>query len=173
MRILRHRRIAFVVACIALVTMYVTWWTSYAETHQKTRFSQLAPGRAAEFPEGTIRVVSLSVADELTSPQGGDPAVADPDAVWVVAVVEVVTSRASDRIWCGLELLATDGRVWEKGGPYFERTLPRCDEREMTTGQPYRFEAIFLAPRLEADSLAGLVLNDHSTAARAPVITPP
>ena len=174
MRLLRRRRTAFVATCVALVMIYLTWWITYAETHQKPRYVQLSAGQPAEFSDGTMRVLTLAVADELVQPQGGgDPAVADPGTVWVVVTMEVVKSRVTDRIWCSIDLLATDGRIWERNGPDFERSLPGCDEDQMVLDRPFRFEAIFRVPRREATALAGVAIDDTASVARAPVIRPP
>jgi len=171
MTVLARPRVAFLVGCLALVTIYLTWWVAYAQIHQWDRFSQLAPGRAAEFEDGTVRVVSFGLADGLVRSSGGDPVIADPDAVWVVATVEVLSTRESDRIWCAMDLVSTDGRIWPKGGPSIERALPNCPG-DFVVGQPYRFEVIYTAPRRAAGSLAGLALTDPISVSRTPVIRP-
>ena len=175
MTLLAKPRPAFLVVCLALVTIYLTWWVAYAQTHQEDRYTQLPPGQAAEFEDGTVRVVSLGVANELVRSSGGEPAVADPGAVWVVATVEVLVTRQTDRIWCSMDLLSTDGRIWPKGGPGIERVLPGCPG-DFVTGQPYRFEAIYTAALADIldtrGSLAGLALPDPVSVSRTPVIRP-
>jgi hypothetical protein len=172
MRIVPMRRILFAVAAFAAVLIYLLWWVTYAGIHFNPRFRQLPPGASGELAGTSVRVLSLTRADQLVDAEGGEPALPEPGAVWIVAELEAVRHRQSDVSLCGAELLGPQQRLWPLGMTPPNRSLPDC-YAELVVGRPGRVELIFMVPGRYADQLSGISLMDESSAARIPVVTPP
>ncbi len=166
------RRILFVVAAFAAVGIYLIWWVTYAGIHYIPRFSMRPPGASGESHGASIRLLSLTRADQLSDAGGGQPALPEPGAVWVVAELEVVRHDPVKEFFCEAQLLGPEGRLWSVASVRVQRPTPDCN-RDLGVGQPARSESIFMVPSRYADQLSGLALTDSSSAARTPVITPP
>lgn len=168
---IRTALVTTTVAC--LVLLYLLWWTTYAGTHFDQRFTQQPPGAAGQVGGTSIRLVSLTSTLLLADQKyGGEPEAAEPGAAWVVAVLEGVQEPGAPEFFCTLELVGPDGRRWDKQTSV-GRTLPYCDSDALKSGNPVRFETIFLVPERFADQVAGVALLDPSVPDRVPVITPP
>lgn len=172
MTLLRQSRVLFVIACVALTTIYLTWWTAYATVHQSERFVPLPAGRPLERPELTLRVLSLAQAAQLTASDGGEPARPEPGTVWVVATMEVVRHVEDDLPVCNPTLVDTDQRQWSTKPPSTTRAL-QCDSDDVVIGQPYRYEAIYSVPSRLSSAVAGVALVDSTTVRRTPLLSPP
>jgi hypothetical protein len=166
------RRILFVVAALAAALIYLTWWVTYAGIHYTPRYALRPPGASGEVQGTTVRVLSLVRSDQLADAGGGEPALPDPGAVWVVAELEAVRHDPAKKFNCGPRLLGPEQRLWStaaSGGA--KRAMESCP-LDLAVGQPVRFESIFMVPARYADQLVGIALIDYSTAARTPVIRP-
>jgi hypothetical protein len=172
-RTLPIRTVLVCTAVGCLVLLYVVWWTTYAGIHFEPRFTQQPPGMAGRVQGTEVRLVSLTRTDVLTDQSyGGEPEVAEPGATWVVAVLEATQQPGAPAFYCPLELVDPELRRWEAHS-VTGRTLPSCPREELTTGQPMRFETIFLVPERYAERIAGVAVLDQSAADRTAVLTPP
>jgi len=169
---LRQPRVLFVILCVALTTIYLTWWTAYAKVHQSERFVPLPAGRPLERPDLTLRVISVAQAAQLTASDGGEPARPDPGTVWVVATMEVVRHAEDVLFICSPTLVSTDQRQWSTNTPTTTRAL-HCESDAVVTGQPYRYEAVYSVPTRAVSTVAGVALLDGSDVSRTPLLTPP
>ena len=172
MSVLDMRRILFAVAALAAVGIYLIWWVTYAGMHYIPRFSMRPPGASGESHGASIRLLSLTQTDQLGDAEGGQPALPDPGAVWIVAELEVVRHDPAEEFFCEAQLLGPERRLWSTASVRVNRSTPDCS-RDRGVGQPARVESIFMVPARYADQLSGLALTDSSSAARTPVITPP
>ena len=172
MRLLPIRRILFPIAAFAAVGIYLIWWVTYAGIHYIPRFSLRPPGASGELAGASIRVLSLTRADQLTDAKGGQPSIPDPGAVWIVAELEAVRHDPTKDFFCDTRLLGPEQRLWSTISLLqVSRAMPSCDS-DLAVGQPTRFESIFMVPARYADQLSGIALMDASSAARTPVIRP-
>lgn len=169
---LSMRRSLFAVAAFAAVAIYLIWWVTYAGIHYIPRFSMRPPGASGESHGASIRLLSLTRADQLSDAEGGQPALPDPGGVWVVAELEVVRHDPAKEFFCEAQLLGPERRLWSTASVRVKRSTQDCN-RDLAVGQPVRSESIFMVPARYADQLSGLALIDSSSAARTPVITPP
>jgi hypothetical protein len=156
------------------VLLYVLWWTTYAGIHFEPRFTQQPPGASGRVQGTEVRLVSLTRTGVLTDQSyGGEPETAEPGTTWVVAVLEATQQPGAPKFYCTLELVDADLRRWDTHG-LPGRALPSCPPgEELTTGQPVRFETIFLVPERFAERIAGVAVMDQTTADRTVVLTPP
>jgi hypothetical protein len=101
------------------------------------------------------------------------PAAPDPNAVWVVASLEVTPRRREDYLLCTLTLVSTDGRAWkpESLPPVHEGESCAPDPENVQIGATYPFVVGFQVPLDEADHLAGLGLELYSWRAE-PLLRP-
>ena len=173
MRILQRRRILFPVAALAAVGIYLIWWVTYAGIHFAPRFSMRPPGASGELAGASIRLLSLTRADQLADANGAQPAVPEPGAVWIVAELEAVQHDSTKDFLCDTRLLGPEQRLWPNASLLrVSRALPYCDS-DLTVGKhPTRFESIFMVPTRYAGQLSGIALMDTYSAARTPVIRP-
>jgi hypothetical protein len=172
MRIPPLRRILFPIAAFAAVGIYLIWWVTYAGIHYIPRFSLQPPGASGELAGTSIRLLSLTRADQLADAKGGQPGFPDPGAVWIVAELEAVRHDPTKDFFCTTRLLGPEQRLWPTASlPRVSRTTPSCT-RDLAVGQPTRFEAVFMVPARYADQLSGIALMDSSSAERTPVIRP-
>ena len=95
--------------------LYLLWWTTYAGIHFEQRFTQQPPGAAGR---GRRHDDPAAVADPVrgywpTRSTAAPPKVADPGAVWVVAVLEAMQQPGAPEFFCTVELVGPHGRRWE------------------------------------------------------------
>ena len=172
MRLLPLRRILFAVGALAVVLVYLIWWVTYAGIHYNPRYSVRPPGASAEVQGTSVRLLSLIRADQLRNSAGGQPALPDPGAVWVVAEFEVVRHDPANEFGCETKLLGPQRRLWATESFHTSRSTDSC-QRDNPVGQAVRFESIFMVPDRYAQQLTGIALADSSTAARTQVLRPP
>ena len=172
MKLLPLSRILFAVAAFPAVLIYLIWWATYAGIHFNERYTIRPPGAAAEVQGASMRLLSLVRAGELGDAKGGSPALPEPGAVWVVAELETVRQDPGKEFYCELVLLGPQERKWTEAVDPVTRSAPHC-ETDNPVGQPVRFESVFMVPARYTDQLIGIALNDASSAARTPVVTPP
>jgi hypothetical protein len=172
MRLLPIRPILFAVAAFAAVLIYLIWWVTYAGIHYNPRYSVRPPGVSVEVQGTSVRLLSLIRADQLSNSGGGQPAIPEPGAVWVVAALEAVRHDPGKEFGCETKLLGPERRIWATESFHVKRATEDC-ERENPVGKAVRFESIFMVPARYADQLIGIALVDSSTTARTPVLRPP
>jgi hypothetical protein len=177
MSVLPMRRILLAVAAFAAVLIYLIWWVTYAGIHFSPRYRLLPPGVSGEVQGTSVRLLSLTRSDQLANAGPGQPGLPDPGAVWVVAQLEALRHDPGKEFFCETELIGPEWRHWSTASLFtasagVQRETPACS-LDLAVGQPMRFESIFTVPARYADQLSGIALEDDSTAARTPVITPP
>jgi hypothetical protein len=172
MIVLPMRRILFAVAALAAVLIYLIWWVTYAGIHYIPRYTVRPPGAAGEVQGTSVRLLSLTRAEQLGDEIGANPGWPDPGAVWIVAEFEAVRHDASQDFLCDTQLMGPQRRLWTPATAEVTRATPSCSPDDLVVGRPLRFESIFMVPVRFADQLAGVALPDNSTAARTPVVTP-
>jgi hypothetical protein len=166
------RRMLFAIAAFAAVGIYLIWWVTYAGIHFIPRFSLQPAGASGELAGTSIRLLTLTRADQLADAKGGQPGLPDPGAVWMVAELEAVRHDPTKDFFCTMRLLGPEQRLWPTASPpRLSRAMPSCSS-DLPVGQPTRFESIFMVPARYADQLSGIALIDSSSAARTPVIRP-
>jgi hypothetical protein len=171
MRPLSRQRILFPVATFAAVAIYVIWWVTYAGIHYEPRYSIRPPGAAAEVRGTSIRLMSLVRSDQLADANGGPPELPYPGAVWVVAEFESLRHNPVEKLSCSsTTLLGPQGRLWDPEMFRVER-LKEC-QTDNPVGQVVRYESIYMVPARYAEQLIGIAVEDHSSAARTPVLRP-
>jgi hypothetical protein len=167
---LAKRRSLVLVITAALVAIYLIWWVSYAEVHQHARYRQLFPGAAVTTKGLTVRLERVVIADQLLDEYGDEPpAVAVPGAVWVVAQFQV-TQRDPGESCCEFLLVGTDGSTWSDTYPSVSRAVGSFFSSDTA---PYKFEETYEVPARAANHLAGVVVQDQTTAAPLPLLRPP
>lgn len=172
MNVLPMRRILFAVAAFAAVLIYLIWWVTYAGIHYAPRYSLRPPSASGELQGTSVRLLSLVRSDQLAAFDGGLPGIPEPGAVWIVGELEAVRHDTTKEFFCVTELIGPEQRRWSTASVRVKRSTPSCP-RDLSVGQPVRFESIFMVPARYADQLSGIALRDDSSAARTPVITPP
>jgi hypothetical protein len=172
MSVLPMRRVLFAFAALAAVLIYLIWWVTYAGIHYIPRYTLRPPGVAGEVQGTSVRLLSLTRAEQLADGTGTKPGLPDPGAVWIVAEFEAVRHDAAQDFLCDTQLMGPQRRPWSPAATRVTRATPRCSPDDLVVGQPLRFESIFMVPVRYADQLAGVALPDNSTAARTPVIRP-
>jgi hypothetical protein len=174
MRTLPLRTSLFVAAVVAMVLVYLFWWTTYVGIHFDERYAQRPAGAVGEVGGTTIRLLSLTRSAMLADQKYGDvPEQASPGTTWVVAEFEAVQRQGAPSFSCTFKLLGPDGREWSQQSFLTKRTVPSCSPTAIQSGTPVRFEEVFLVPERFADRLAGVAVLDPSTADRSPVVLPP
>jgi hypothetical protein len=167
------RRILFAVGALAAVLIYLVWWVTYAGIHYIPRYTVRPPGAVGEVQGTSVRLLSLTRAEQLTDGAGGKPGVPEPGTAWIVAEFEAVRHDAAKDFLCDTQLIGPAQRLWTPAPTGVTRATSACLPEHVVIGQPVRFESIFLVPVRFADQLLGIALPDNSTAARTPMITPP
>jgi hypothetical protein len=158
---------------LALTMSYALGWMTYAYTHvsSSVRYTVLEPGRPAEISGVSVRLVELTLADGLNSYPGSPPVTPVAGAIWVVAELEVTTSRA--HAVCTLNLIGPGRRVWPPEDLVEGRTLPAaCSLAEIPVGRPTRIEAIFSVPERFTGQLVGVAVSSPESWHRAQVLRP-
>ena len=158
---------AWLVAAIAalLVLIYLSVELTYATSHlPPPRFQPLAAGAVAHGTYADFRLLSLQRTERWGHEVGGGTASPEPDAVWVVAQLEVTPRRHQDYLLCTLTLVSTDGRSWASDdlGPVHDGESCAPDPDNVQIGETYPFVVGFQVPVGEADHLAGLGLDLNS-----------
>jgi hypothetical protein len=172
MRTIPMKRVLFVVGALAAVGIYLIWWVTYAGIHYIPRYTLRPPGATAEVQRTSVRLLSLTRADQLVNDEEDKPGFPDPGTVWIVAEFEAERHDPAQDFYCDTRLMGPQQRLWSPAPPV-GRTTPGCRSDDLAVGQPGRFEAIFSVPTRYANQLVGIALPDDSTAARTPVLTPP
>ena len=158
---------AWLCAAIAtlLVLLYLSLELTYASSHlPPPRFRAVAPGAVAHGTYADFRLLSLQRTERWGHEVGGEPASPDPDAVWVVAHLEVTPRRHEDYLLCTFTLVSTDGRSWASDdlGPVHEGESCAPDPENVQLGTTYPFVVGFQVPANEVDHVAGLGLDLNS-----------
>jgi len=169
------RRMLFAVGALAAVLIYLIWWVTYAGIHYTPRYAVRPPGVAGEVQGTSVRLLSLTRAEQLvdtSEDKSGKSEFPDPGGVWIVAEFEAVRHDPGKTFYCDTELLGPQRRLWARAATGAGRAIPGCLPDDFAVHRLVRFEAVFLVPIRYADQLAGVALVDDSTAARTPVITP-
>lgn len=175
-RLLPRTRAWLWTTCAALlVLIYLVLWTLYGTTHLSTyaRYEQLAPGAAYQQHHADVRLLSLVRTPELAATEG-DSQVASPNAVFVVAELEVLPQAKDPDFFCLTELLGPGGRTWDPSSVDAERAKPQlCSDEDLHPGRPFAFEQVYEVPMRYADQLFGVVAVDNTSAKPEVVLTPP
>lgn len=154
---------------LALVLLYLTWWTFYALTHTRDRFVQLPPGAVASGTSERYQLVSLVVSHELRGSRG--PSAPDRGALWVVAHLRVTGfGHPKFGYVCRLNLVGRHDRVWEPQmfTDVGRNTASCLDAKE---GRPLVVELIYQVPAADASTLYGLAV-ENDTAAPMKLLVP-
>jgi len=169
-----RRRSWWVLAALALVTaVYLTGWSAWATLHTAERYEQLAPGASSERDGADFRLVSLTQSSQLADQTGARSQPAEPGAVFVVAVVEVVKQRGDATVRCAVDLLGPGGRIWTDTLPSVSRAVPYCSPDDFVVGRPKVFESVFVVPERYADRLLGVTLTSRRGTRPSAVLRPP
>lgn len=158
---------AWLVAAIAslLVLLYLSLELIYASSHlPPPRFRPVAPGAVAHGTYADFRLLSVRQTEKWGTDIDGEPQSPDPDAVWIVAQLEVTPRRHEDYLLCTFTLVSTDGRTWASDdlGPVHEGESCAPDPEHVELGATYPFVVGFQVPVTEAGHLAGLGLDLNS-----------
>ena len=158
---------AWVVAAIVtlLVLIYLSVELTYSASHlPPPRFRPLASGAVGHGTHADFRLVSLRSTERWGRDVLGDAGAADPDAVWVVAELEVTPRRHQDYLLCTVTLVSTDGRSWATSdrAPVHQGELCAPDPENVQLGATYPFVAGFQVPVSELDHIAGVGLDLNS-----------
>lgn len=172
------RRTAWLRAgCVLLaVAVYLSVWCTYAiyGLTDYGRFAQQKAGATVTSMNADFTLVSLvqtfqvtnSITDEIVRPA--------PNAVFVVAKIDVVRHAAADNFFCDFQVLGPERRIWGPAGTYISREAESlCLNDEMPVGPVHHREVIFEVPERYVGELAGVVVNDPASRAARPVLVPP
>lgn len=161
------------IGIVALVLIYLTWWTTYAHVHSSAhpRFTQLAPGASSTRGDGDWVLDSLVQTERLTADKGGAVQTADAGAVWVVAHLSVTPRVTTQSPLCEVALVGARGQQWKVQYAPVSRRLPSYCE-DAVAGKPFELEALFLVPASQAGEIVGVGLPDLTTPDPTPVLRP-
>lgn len=157
---------------LALALIYSTMWLTYAGIYTHPRYRQLPPGAGTTYDGATYTLLKLTQTDVVVDGDEQHPAQAG--AFYVVAELQVVTNNKKFT-GCGVDLLADGKRTWEAESSFFDRKLPGycdTDDYPIVPGRPWRYEQIYQVPVQFRHELYGIAVNDPSSAAPIPVLTP-
>jgi hypothetical protein len=168
---------AWLVAAIAalLVLLYLSVELTYASSHlPPPRFRPVAPGVVAHGTYADFRLLSLQRTEQWGTDVDNQPASPDPDAVWVVARLEVTPRRHEDYLLCTLTLVSTEGRIWASDDlpPIHDGESCAPDPENVQLGTTYPIVVGFQVPVSEADHLAGVGVDLNSWKTY-PLLRPP
>lgn len=108
------RSILVVTSMLALVGIYLVWWSSYAALHlDPPQFDQLASGESVRDSGADFQLTSLRRSERVVSAYD-KVTVAPVDAVWVVAQLIVTKRESSSDLYCSLTWVGMDRRTWDK-----------------------------------------------------------
>src|SRR6188472_270214 len=99
MRTLPMRRMLFAVGALAAVLIYLIWWVTYAGIHYTPRYAVRPPGVAGEVQSTSVRLLSLTRAEQLvdtSEDKSGKSEFPDPGGVWIVAEFEGAARSGED-----------------------------------------------------------------------------
>ena len=85
------RRMLCAVGALAAVLIYLIWWVTYAGIHYTPRYAVRPPGVAGEVQSTSVRLLSLTRAEQLvdtSEDKSGKSEFPDPGGVWIVAEFE-------------------------------------------------------------------------------------
>jgi hypothetical protein len=173
------RRRPWLLAAIAalLVAIYLAGWSAYSTNGlvAYSRYEQQPPGAGVFFHGSDLRVLAITRTAVLAGrgPDDGEGVDAAANLTWVVVDIEVTRRSVDDGFVCSFELLGPDRRRWAAAtSPASGRQLSTfCDDDDMRTGRPYRFQAIYSVPTRFENDLYGVV---PTTAEEPiPVLRPP
>jgi hypothetical protein len=172
----RHRAWLRAACVLLVVAIYLNLWTAYALNGLTAhgRYRQLEAGQpvtsmGAEFRlVGLVRTTQLvnSITDEVSTP----PA----NAVWLIARIEVTRVNDDPDLLCAFEVLGPQRRIWEPDSGLVSRdAASTCDADAMPIGRAWPIEVVFQVPERYLGDLAGITVNDPTSRAVRPVLTPP
>lgn len=169
---MRSRSALIVTSMVALVGLYLVWWSTYAALHlDPPQFDQLPSGQSARDAGADFQLISLRRSENAVSVYD-DVSTAPVDAVWVVAELTVTKREVSSDLYCSLTLVGADRRTWEKDTLFVpSRELPRCLDDDALIGSSTTIEAAFVVSAADADQLVGVALPGEPGKPR-PVLTP-
>jgi len=156
---------------MVLVGCYLSWWSTYSQLHlDPNEYEQLPAGQAATKLGAEFTLVSLEQSTQLVD-QFDKVNPADPNAVWVLAKLEVTPRSIEENFNCSVPLVGTTGRVWEAVSLGPSREAERCTPDDAKIGQTYPIEILYQVADLDAGRIAGIELSQFK-AGRDPVLTP-
>lgn len=172
-----RRRAWWKAGCVLLaVAVYLCVWSTYAlyGLTDYGRFEQQRPGATVTSMNADFTLVSLVQTFQVTNAITDEVVRPAPNAVWVVARIDVVRRAPGDHFFCDFELLGPDRRVWGPEDSHISRdTESLCLSAAMPVGPVHHREVIFEIPERYAGDLAGVVVNDPASRAARPVLVPP
>lgn len=171
-----RRRAWWRAGCVLLaVVVYLSVWTTYAiyGLADYGRFAQQPPGATVTSMDADFTLVSLVQTTQVTNAITDEIVRPAPNAVWVVARIDVVRHAAGDSFFCDFQVLGPDRRVWGPAGNHISRDTESLCLTEMAVGPVHHREVIFEIPERYVGDLAGVVVNDPVSRAARPVLVPP
>lgn len=168
------RRAAWLRAgCVILaVAIYLCLWTAYALNGLTAygRYRQLDPGVSAQSMGAEFRLVSLVQTTQLTNQSTEEVASPPPNAVWLIARIDVTRRTQEDFFVCTFEVLGPDRRTWEPDSAFVSRDRKSTCAADTPIGQVTPLEVIFQVPERYLGEIAGVAIDDGTSREAIPVL---